>query len=73
MQSVPINFENNFVCAKQSVGRGGGGGGGGGWTNGREGKRERRDGRENSIKAKRRKSAPPVTVNFSSGLHLTAA
>lgn len=24
-------------------------------------------------KAKRRKSAPPVTVNFSSGLHLTAA
>lgn len=28
---------------------------------------------EISIKAKRRKSAPPVTVNFSSGLHLTAA
>lgn len=76
MQSVPINFENNFVCAKQSMGRRGGGEGG--WTNGRGGKREKGwKGKqfrpEISIKAKRRKSAPPVTVNFSSGLHLTAA
>lgn len=46
----------------------------------REGGKEREKGwkgkqfrPEISIKAKRRKSAPPVTVNFSSGLHLTAA
>lgn len=75
MHSVPINFENNFVCAKQSV-EGAGRGGGGGWTNrrgGEEGWKGKQFRPEISIKAKRRKSAPPVTVNFSSGLHLTAA
>lgn len=46
MHSVPINFENNFVCAKQSV-EGAGRGGGGGWTNIRG--REKRDGRENNF------------------------
>lgn len=72
MQSVPINFENNFVCAKQSVG----GGEEDGRTEGRKGEKGWKGKQfcpEISIKAKRRKSAPPVTVNFSSGLHLTAA
>lgn len=70
-----INFENNFVASSE---RGEDGGrrrsrkgwmkkGGGRWW---EGKQFRP---EISIKAKRRKSAPAVTVNFSSGLHLTAA
>ena len=81
-QSALINFENNFVAngerdgERESVDGWRTSTDGKGWTERTEraaegeGKQFRP---EISIKAKRRKSAPAVTVNFSSVLHLTAA